>query len=80
MQMNTPMFHDAQRGCLLRLQSAQVLLDSSLTSALRVARLASVRSAPPAAGGRRDMLVECVCDEAQQTDSYRASFLVDKAP
>lgn len=54
MQMNTPIFQLAHRGCLLRLQSAQLLFDSTLTSAFRVARLASARSAP--AGGRRDMI------------------------
>ena len=57
MQTKTPMFHEAQRGCLLRLQSAQDLLDSSLTSCLSVARFCSLRSAAEAAlrdifGGR----------------------------
>lgn len=54
------MLHDAQRGCLLRLQSAQDLLGSSFTSALSVARFCSVRSGPEAAGGRRD-IVKGVC-------------------
>lgn len=55
MHTNTPRFHEAQRGCLLRLQSAQALLLSSLTSALRAARLRSAVSAM--GGGRRDMVV-----------------------
>lgn len=54
MQTKTPRFHEAQRGCLLRLQSAQDLLLSSLTSALRAARLRSAVSGPE--GGRRDMV------------------------
>ena len=55
MQRKTPMFHEAQRGCLLRLQSAQVLFDSSLTSCLSVARFCSARSG--AVGTRRDIVV-----------------------
>lgn len=54
MQMKMPRFQLAHRGCLLRLQSAQILLDSSLTSCFSAARLRSVDSAP-AAGGRRDI-------------------------
>jgi hypothetical protein len=54
MQMKTPMFQLAHRGCLFRLQSPQLLLDSNFTSCLSVARFCSLRSAP--AGGRRDML------------------------
>lgn len=52
MQTNTPMFQEAHRGCLLRLQSAHDLLDSSLTSCLSVARFCSLLSGPT---GRRDM-------------------------
>jgi hypothetical protein len=59
MHTKTPRFQEAHRGCLLRLQSAQDLLDSSLTSCLSVARFCSVRSAP-AGGGRRDMVVVVV--------------------
>jgi len=55
MHTKTPMFQLAQRGCLLRLQSAHDLFDSSLTSCLSVARFCSVRSAF-AGGGRRDMV------------------------
>jgi hypothetical protein len=55
MQTKTPKFQDAHRGCLLRLQSAHDLFDSSLTSCLSVARLRSAASAP-GGGGRRDML------------------------
>lgn len=68
MQRKIPMFHDAQRGCLLRLQSAQDLLASSLTSCFSVARFCSVRSGP--AGGRRDMI-------AERSDGIRGSGLVD---
>lgn len=53
MQMKMPRFQLAHRGCLLRLQSAQLLFDSSLTSCLRVARFCSALSAPGA--GRRDI-------------------------
>ena len=59
MHTKTPMFHEAQRGCLLRLQSAQDLFDSSLTSCFSVARFCSVRSGPE--GTRRDIVGECVC-------------------
>ena len=59
MQRKTPRFHDAQRGCLLRLQSAQLLLGSSLTSCLRVARFCSLRSGA-AAPGLRDIF-DCGC-------------------
>ena len=55
MQTKTPMFHEAQRGCLLTLQSAQDLLDSSFTSCLRVARFCSVRSGPE--GVLRDIVL-----------------------
>jgi len=58
MQIKTPRFHDAHRGCLLRLQSAQDLLDSSFTSAFSAARL---RSAVSAAGGRRSDMVVFGC-------------------
>lgn len=51
MQIKTPMFQDAHRGCLLRLQSAHVLLDSSLTSCLSVAWFCAERST-----GRLDMM------------------------
>lgn len=70
MQKKTPRFHEAQRGCLLRLQSAQDLLDSSLTSCLSVARLRSAASAAAVVvARRRDMeggwgwgsLYICVC-------------------
>ena len=54
MHTKTPMFHEAQRGCLLRLQSAQDLFDSSFTSCLSVALFCSVRSGPE--GTRRDMM------------------------
>jgi hypothetical protein len=37
MQMNIPRFQLAHRGCLLRLQSAQLLFDSSLTNCFSVA-------------------------------------------
>jgi hypothetical protein len=57
MHTKTPMFHEAQRGCLLTLQSAQDLLDSSLTSCLSVARFCSVRSGPE--GVLRDIVVVC---------------------
>lgn len=58
MHTKTPRFHDAQRGCLLRLQSAQDLLDSSFTSAFSLTLFASAAWAAAAAavGGRRDML------------------------
>lgn len=60
MHTKTPRFQDAQRGCLLRLQSAQDLLVSSLTSALSLTLFASAAFAAAAAavGGRRDMLAE----------------------
>jgi hypothetical protein len=51
MHTKTPMFQDAHLGCLLRLQSAHVLLDSSLTSCLSVARFCAERST-----GRLDMM------------------------
>jgi hypothetical protein len=54
MHTKTPMFQDAHRGCLLRLQSAHVLLDSSLTSCLSVARFCAERST-----GRLDMMSMC---------------------
>lgn len=55
MQTKTPRFQLAHRGCLLRLQSLQLLLPSNLTNCLSVARFCSLRSGP--AGGRRDMIV-----------------------
>ena len=54
MHMKTPMFQEAHRGCLLRLQSAHDLLVSSLTSCLSVARFCSLLSGPAA---RRDMFL-----------------------
>lgn len=60
MQTKTPRFQEAQRGCLLRLQSAQSLLLSSLVSVLSAARLRSVVST--AAGARRDIVVVVVVD------------------
>ena len=54
MHTNTPIFQLAHRGCLFRLQSAQLLLDSSLTSDLSVARFCSALSGP--APGRLDIL------------------------
>lgn len=45
MHTKTPMFQEAHLGCLLRLQSAQVLLYSSLTSCLRVAWFCACLSA-----------------------------------
>jgi len=54
MQTKTPRFQEAQRGCLLRLQSAQDLLVSSFTRALRAPRLRSAVSTP--GGARRDMV------------------------
>lgn len=67
MQMKTPRFQEAHLGCLFLLQSAQDLLDSSLTRDLRVARFASVRSAlaPPGGGGRRD-IVDVMVDRGVQ--------------
>lgn len=56
MQIKTPMFQDAHRGCLLRLQSAHVLLVSSLTSCLSVAWFCAERST-----GRLDMMCVCLC-------------------
>ena len=56
MHTKTPMVHEAQRGCLLRLQSAQDLFDSSFTSCLSVARFCSARSGPE--GTRRDIVGE----------------------
>jgi len=53
MHMKTPMFHEAHRGCLLRLQSPHDLLVSSLTSCLSVARFCSLLSGPAV---RRDIL------------------------
>lgn len=54
MQMKTPRFQLAQRGCLFRLQSAHVLLPSSLTRFFSVVRFCSARSAPGL--GRRDIV------------------------
>lgn len=59
MQTKTPRFHDAQRGCLFRLQSAHDLFVSSLTSALSFTLFASALVAA-AGGGRRDMVAERV--------------------
>jgi len=53
MQMKTPRFQEAQRGCLLRLQSAQVLFVGRFVSVLRAALL---RSAVSTEGPRRDIL------------------------
>lgn len=61
MQTKTPKFHDAHRGCLLRLQSAHDLLDSSLTSALSLTLFASAALA--LVGGRRDIFGEVVQGE-----------------
>jgi hypothetical protein len=58
MHTKTPKFHEAHRGCLLTLQSAHDLLDSSFTSCLRVARFCSVRSGPE--GVLRDIAGEGV--------------------
>lgn len=53
MQTKTPRFQDAHRGCLLRLQSAHDLFDSSFTSCLRMAAWSF-------GGGRRDIVsVSC---------------------
>ena len=50
-QTKTPRFQLAHRGCLFLLQSAQTLLPSSLTKALRVCAFCAALSA----GGRRDI-------------------------
>jgi hypothetical protein len=55
MHTKTPMFQDAHLGCLLRLQSAHVLLCSSLTSCLSVAWFCADRS-----GGLLDMMRVCL--------------------
>lgn len=52
MQTKTPRFHEAHLGCLLRLQSAQDLFDSSFTSCFSVALFCSLRSG---GGARRDI-------------------------
>ena len=53
MQTKTPRFQLAQRGCLLRLQSAQILLPSSFSNALIVCWFCAARSA--GAATRRDI-------------------------
>jgi hypothetical protein len=53
MQIKTPKFQLAQRGCLLRLQSAQILLPSSFNNALMVCWFCAARSA--GAAPRRDI-------------------------
>lgn len=55
MHTKTPKFQEAHLGCLLRLQSAHDLFDSSLTSDLRVTLLISALSAA-ALAVRRDIL------------------------
>ena len=54
MQRKTPKFQLAHRGCLLRLQSAQILLPSSFSNALIVCWFCAARSA--GAATRRDIL------------------------
>lgn len=59
MHMKIPRFQLAHRGCLLTLQSAQVLLPSSLSSCFKCARLTSALFLP--AGNARD-IVPTICE------------------
>jgi hypothetical protein len=68
MHTKTPRFQLAHRGCLLRLQSAQVLLVSSLRRLLRVAWFWAARSAA-GLGARLDMAVGSESTNAQACDS-----------
>ncbi len=60
MQTKIPRFHDAQRGCLLRLQSAHTEFPLSFKRALRVWVFCAARSAAGLGAALRDMITLCV--------------------
>jgi hypothetical protein len=72
MQMKTPRFQDAHRGCLLRLQSAQDLLLSNFTNCFSVARFCSALLPDV----ERDMLtVARALNQSRQEESKKGAQL-----
>lgn len=70
MQMKTPRFQLAHRGCLFLLQSEHILLGSNFNSDLMVAWFFAARSAA-GFGGRLDMVFCCALMDSTDFNGAR---------